>query len=145
MIKRVLLAVTLSATIHTQASAESWLCIADMSSGLSYNKARGQWEHAKFNVDGSRFIIKPSQGPNLKYEVHKFGNKSSFPEAFCAEGVNASGYLFCSTLFGQFKFNSKSLRYVKTYVAGFVEITPGGIHKEGEDTPNIEIGRCSKI
>jgi hypothetical protein len=65
--------------------------------------------------------------------------------AFCKGEPNSYGYLSCDALYGEFKFNTNNLRYIKTYIAGYGEVTAGGTVVEGDDTPYVEIGRCSKI
>lgn len=146
MLKRTIIAAILAITMPAQASAQSWLCIADMSTGFSYNKTLNKWEHTRFNVDDERLIIKPSTGTSRAYEVFEFGNTSNIAAATCGSAPNEYGFLFCDGLFGEFKFNSKNLRYVRTYIAGYVEILPDNLFsKEGNDTPNIEIGKCSPI
>ena len=143
---RVLIGMVLAALLPTQASAATWLCIPDMASGLSYNTTLRKWGHAKFNVAGERFLVKESSVTDWEYEVREFGKESVIPDAWCPKGPNEYGYMFCDGMYGQFKLNTKNLRYLRTYLAGYVEITPDSdMIKEGENTPFIEIGKCSKI
>lgn len=146
MLKRAIICALLALSIPAQASAESWLCIADMSTGFSADKTTKIWRQANFRVSDKRVIIKPSDNPSWKYEVNEFGKQSDLPAAWCKDGPNDYGYLFCTSLFGEFKFNTINLRYLRTFLAGYVEITPSNtLIKEGENDPGIEIGRCSKI
>jgi hypothetical protein len=145
MPKRAMICAALAFAIPAQASAESWLCIADLSSGLIYRQGLNKWQTAVFDTEGKRFIIKPAVDSSQKYEVNEFGSTSKFPMAFCENGPNEYGYLFCKGLFSEFKFNTINQRYIRTYVAGYVEVVGGNDVKEGGDTPFIEIGKCSKI
>ena len=146
MLKRVIIAATLAVSVPAQASAESWLCIPDMSAGFSFNKASQSWQHTKFNIQDERLIIRVSNTASRKYEVNVFGKETSMPDYICKEGPNESGFLFCQGIFGEFKFNTENLRYIRVYMAGYIEMRQSSLFmKEGDDTPHIEIGKCSKI
>jgi hypothetical protein len=146
MLKKAIIAAIVLA-VPIQANAESWLCAGDLANGLAYNKANRTWEPTRFNAKDTKFIIRPSDHPTRKYEVNEFGKpEGPFPDYACKVEPNEAGYLFCSGLFGEFKFNTKNLRYIRVYLAGYIEIMPSNtLMAEGEDTPMIEIGRCSKI
>lgn len=73
MLKQAPIAAVLALTISTQASAETWLCIADTSSGLSFNKVTKKWVASNFSTDENRFVVKLSDDPNTIYEVNPFG------------------------------------------------------------------------
>lgn len=145
MLKPSVVCALLAFAAPVQASAESWLCITDMATGFSADKTTKIWTQANFKPVG-RYIIKPSTNPRWKYIVSKFGESEALPEATCNSGPNEYGYLNCEPGFGDFKFNSNNLRFIRTYIAGYVEI---GSHNkymtEGNDDPGIEIGRCSKL
>lgn len=146
MRKQALIAAALATAVPAQASAESWLCIADMATGFKYNSVLKRWDEASFNVAESRYIIRPSRNPAWKYEVTAFGKPTGAPEAWCKAEPSSYGYLLCNSYFGEFKFNTGNLRYIKTYLAGYVEILPtNSLVVEGGDTPNMEIGKCSLL
>lgn len=128
----------------TQASAESWLCIADMTTGFGFDQTTQRWKEMSFSPTDSRFILKPSDNAEWAYVVSEFGS-STIPYATCDSGPTSYGFISCDAGFGEFKFNKINLRYVRTSVVGYAEITPTTPTKDGDDAPIIEIGRCSKI
>ena len=146
MLKRTILCAVLALSIPAQASAKSWLCIADMGTGFKFEKTTKEWRQVTFKVEKSRFIISATPEKQWAYEVKEFGKSSPYPDATCKNGFSEYGYLNCTGLFGSFKFNNKNLRYLATYLAGYVEIIPGSKNMiEGDDTPSMEIGRCSPL
>ncbi|GLJ00477.1 hypothetical protein Sbs19_42950 [Sphingobium sp. BS19] len=117
-----------------------------MATGFKYDIASKRWQNARFNASEQRLIIKPSTNPAWQYVVVEFGKPEGFPEATCKQLPNKYGFLFCDGIFGDFKFNTLNLRYIRSYLAGYVEITPNNrLSEEGGDTPNIEIGKCSQL
>ena len=134
----------LSLIIPSVASAESWLCIADMSTGFSFNSATRQWSIAKFNIADSRYLIASQEIKDYPYKVTKFGSNSLV--AMCKDGLTVGTFLSCNFLGSRFSFNSKTMRYMLSYEIGYINPTPGvNDMKEGDDTPFIEIGRCSPL
>ena len=145
MLKRAIIAAAMLA-VPVQASAESWLCIPDMATGFRYDKILRKWTQSTFQTDGERMIIKKASDPQVRYEVREFGKDDTLPLARCQKDFTEYGFLKCEGILSEFKFNKKNMRYIRTYLAGYVEIIPGNTFmKEGNDTPLIEIGRCSAI
>jgi hypothetical protein len=144
LLKSLLTAVSL--TVSPAANAESWLCIGDLATGFAFNKETRRWEITKFNTNDSRYIISSSQSKESPYLVRNFGSDSSFPLAFCKDGFSADTFLRCRGLVTDFSFNVKTMRYSYSYNVGYINPTPGvNDMKEGDDTPLIEIGRCSRL
>ncbi len=138
--------IALSLTIPAAANAESWLCIGDLATGFTFNKVAKRWEIAKFNTSDSRYIISPSQAKDTPYIVRNFGSDSGLPLAFCKDGFISEAFLRCRGLGTDFAFNVKTLRYSYSYNVGYINPTPGlNDMKEGDDTPLMEIGRCSRL
>ncbi len=135
------------AAVPTPAFAESWLCLTDKSTGFRYNAATKQWQSIDFRTGDDRYIIKPGTSKANVYEVRKFGDDTSIlPEAWCNQDFQAGTFLHCKGVFGEFKFNRKTGRFLKSYLAGYWTYAPG-VNKtdEGGDTPSIDIGICSAI
>jgi hypothetical protein len=131
--------------IPAQASAQTWLCIADMTTGFGFDKTTKRWKETSYSPEESRYIVTPSNKPEWEYLVMEFGSDDTIPYATCRDGPTRYGFISCDALFGEFKFNKNNLRYVRTSVVGYAEITPTTPTKDGDDAPVIEIGRCSKI
>ncbi len=146
MQKRGIICATLALSIPAQASAESWLCIPDLATGFKYDAGTKQWREATFKTEGDRYIIKAADDGKNAYVITEFGDPSTIPNAWCENDINDGGYLFCKGIFTEFKFNKNNLRFLQTYHGGYIEIQPSNkFMKEGDDTPLISIGRCSKI
>lgn len=127
--------------------AESYVCIADKSTGFKYNQKTQQWEYARFRTDTKYLIRKADQNILLekffKMVVVKFGEKSS--EFSCKEGINEGGLLICNSHSGQFKFNNLSLRFLRSWMYGYYNNGYGKSPDKDSATPFLEIGTCTKM
>src|SRR5437667_3621850 len=94
------------------ASAEQYLCVAEKSSGFSFDARTGSWNGTTFRTD-AKYLIAPSKEPGHAFQVTQIGE--SYPWANCREGFNKAGYLFCQALGGEFKFNKKNGRFLNVY------------------------------
>lgn len=113
-----------------------YVCIADKAVGFSFDAYSKSWNHANFKVSDSKFVLSKN---NANWQWKKMGE--SYPIS-CGE-FNEYGYIRCDSGFTQVSFNKKNLRYMKSYLVGYVNAGIAG--KEGEDTPLLEIGKCSPI
>ncbi|MDM7950090.1 hypothetical protein [Hydrogenophaga sp.] len=130
-------------------AATSYLCVADKATGMGFDKASGVWEVRTFRADSKYLVSEATEREEAiyaaKWLVKKMG--SSSPTLLCPEGFSEIGFLFCENL-GEFKFNRKSGRYLRSYTMGYFNDMPGKagpLRAEGDDTPAIEIGKCSPI
>lgn len=128
-------------------AGESYLCIADMATGFSYNKTIDKWEIAKFNVDDSKYVVSKSNLKGYVWEIKKIGD--SEPISWCKEDINDGGYLHCEG-FEYFKMNIRNLRFMSVYMIGYIndnikENNGSFIFKEGGNTPSMQIGKCSPL
>jgi len=123
-------------------AAEQYLCVTEQASGFQYDAPRKAWRHASFNVD-RKYIVALSREPGYAYQVTMLGKTS--PLGLCQEDFDAVGLLSCNVFMGHFKFNKHSGRFIYSYVYGYYNITPNNTsdETEGDDTPNLQIGRCS--
>jgi hypothetical protein len=125
------------------ANADNWLCIGEQSTG--FNLIGGAWERSGFNPQ--KYLIKPA-GDVVKYmenaavyQVHSFGNET--PLWICPDFTD--GLLDCygtGTRGNTFKYNPETGNFLTTTTMGYVETLKG---KVVEDTPLVEIGKCSKL
>jgi len=78
--------------------------------------------------------------------VKKIGQ--TLPTYTCLEDFSKQGQIYCRG-FGEFKFNRENGRFLRTYTLGYYNDTPGKpdsfFGAEGENTPAVEIGKCSPI
>lgn len=126
------------AILTNGANAQSYLCVADQSTGFRYDASSKSWLNAKFKTD-DKFLVKPSTEEGFKYEVSQFG--LSAPLFSCRNEFNSVGTMACFGLFGEFRVNSKTLRFLSTYMVGYY--TPNG--DTNDNTPHIQIGTCTKM
>jgi len=130
-------------------NAESYLCITEHSTGFKYNKNTKEWASVKFKTD-SKYIV--SRAPNnklyedYKWVVQKHGTKSI--PIWCEKDFSDNGFISCADIIGmtEFEMNNESLRFHTFYSVGYV-LTQKQIDEsaDGGDTPNIEIGKCSRL
>lgn len=146
MRKATILAVSLS-VIASPASAETWLCLAEKATGFGYDAASKEWKSADFGTARDRYIVKPSPNKEWVYEVRRFGTATTLlPDAWCKADFAAGTFLHCTGVLAEFKFNRKTGRFLKSYLAGYWSYAPGvNATQEGADTPTIEIGTCSAV
>ena len=136
-------------TFSMQSTADNWLCIRDKATGFSLKN--GSWNSTDFKV-GKKYIIKDASERNKSvsgsvYQVHEFGD--DIPDWICGDFQNdgvAKGMLVCDGYFiagNTFKYNPSTGHFLATHTAGFVYTWDDG--RVVEDTPIIEIGKCSKL
>ena len=121
-------------------ASETYLCIADKSTGFRFNKQSKTYEPTNFNVSESKYILKNN---NNTWEWTDFGETFST----CSGSFNTSGVFRCD-LFETIIFNKNNLRYVKTAFFGYTIVGAQmgkSVIKDGENSPFIEIGKCSSM
>lgn len=124
------------------AAIEGYFCVADISSGFSYNDVSKKWVISSFNVDDAKYMLRPSKNPAFKWEVIKIGDPVSM--IVCVEEFNEYGYLNCRGIH-EFRFNKKTSRFLMAYLFGYYLLPEQtGIYK-GSNNPYIEIGKCSPM
>lgn len=132
------------------AHAESYFCTTTMQAGLTYDKATKQWSSARFVAKAKLVLRRPnadedklSGTPKPLWIVVKHGANDLIPAAWCPKDFDEDN-LYCQGIGTEFKFNRKKLRFLTTYEVGYWSWIEG-ISKEGEDTPAIGGGPCSRI
>lgn len=128
-------------------AVDSYLCVGDLATGFKYNKTRDKWEITKFNVDDSKYVVSRSKLENFVWEIKEIG--VSKPSSWCKEDFNEHGHLYCQGL-RHFIMNRENLRFIMAdmigYFFGTLKDEKGKIIiKEGDGSPNIEIGKCSPL
>ncbi|TIU80480.1 MAG: hypothetical protein E5W13_03095 [Mesorhizobium sp.] len=144
--------------------AGSYLCVGSASGGIKFEAASKKWVPATFNVSDSKFVVAVRSG-SIK-EIPVFGMRVQAMQyqisirPFGSDGrgcgvssrmleldiepprlsIFPSGRVQCSSSLEDYDFNFGDLRYLRVYPVGFID---------GQDndrnTPNIEIGTCSRI
>jgi len=128
----VLLFMFLSGTVHSQVKT-TFLCVSSDSIGYTY-KSKGSWEPAFFQKnEPAKYLIKYE---NLDWTWTKFGETRYLP---CNKPELTTGDVVCPNNLGQFVFNIQSMRFIRSYLSGYVS------GDEKSNTPSITIGKCSPI
>ena len=140
---RYLLSFLTAALMSLNAGAsDSYLCVADLTTGFAFDSAKKQWGSAMFRSEKKLVVAKAQQKP-YAWEVKEVGD--SRPGATCAQDFKEAGNLFCSGVF-DLRFNSRKLRFLYVYPIGYwSDDDKGGPSREGDNTPALAIGKCSVI
>lgn len=135
-------ALVLLSVFATVASADPWLCITEQSTGFVFKN--GKWEQGRFTVEDRKYILRKLTKSDFYYRGNnKYGLflvGADLAGTPCGD-PSISGSIFCADFSGQFKFSTKSGRFLMTYTGGYWD---SSVDKESH-TPLISIGRCSKI
>jgi len=123
-------------------AGDSYLCVADLTTGFSFDNARKKWTSADFRSEKKLVIARAKQKP-YAWEVKEMGD--SRPGATCEQDFNEAGNLFCTGIF-DIRFNSRKLRFLYVYPIGYwSDDDKSGVSREGANTPALAIGKCRAI
>jgi len=127
---------------ETAHSPEQYLCVADKSTGFGYNNRSKEWGVRSFVTD-KKYLISPTSSPTKRFLITQVGEKT--PTGFCEDGFNDAGFLLCTMIAGEFKFNRNTGRFLLSYLYGYftVGLEAPPTTDENSDTPYLEIGKCS--
>lgn len=126
----------------TRASSHSSLCIADLSTGFSWNGS--EWQHARFNVKDDRFLIEetdPTTNYGYNYVVKQIGSKETANQCKRERLLNSaemSSRIVCGGQHIGFLMDTKTLRFQQIYGGSF-------LNGDGTNTPSLTIGKCSEL
>jgi hypothetical protein len=109
----------------------SYLCMPDEASGFRFNPYQKSWEPVIFKVAQEKILLKKS---DRGWEWVKFGHKYG---SLCKEMDKS---LQCDIYVGEVLLNRNTLRYIETYMIGYVNGSDNN-----DNTPFIAIGRCTPL
>lgn len=150
---RLVLASVLPACAFGAGEPESYVCVADVAAGLKFDPTTKTWSGGEF-VSTHKVVLKRAP-PRLAtqgfvWAVWQTGS-DGLPEYGCKMDFDERGFLYCAG-FGEFRFNKTNLRFVSTYIYGYVDDGLPGIDPltervrvEGQDTPVVRAGKCSPL
>ncbi|MEO8377895.1 MAG: hypothetical protein ABI579_09515 [Candidatus Sumerlaeota bacterium] len=127
---------------------ESYVCATEFAGGLVFDAGTKKWHGGAFQPD-AKYVISNSQGDDGEARTERVVRNAGEKEIsyWCEKDFNETGYLFCRNAFGVFRFNKQNLRFMSTYMVGYVTDgiqNSGGLeNKEGDNTPIIRGGVCS--
>jgi hypothetical protein len=137
-----LFALVILSMLATVASADPWLCITEQTTGFVFKN--GNWEPGRFTVEDRKYILRKLTEADFYYRGdNRYGLfllGTDLVGTPCGD-PSISGNIFCEDHAGQFKFSTKSGRFLMTYMSGYWDSTAD----DKSHTPLISIGRCSKI
>ncbi len=119
--------------VNNANAQEGYLCVSEAAGGVSYEKNINKWKGTVFRTKNDKILI---TNKNNKWIMKQF---DSTIENDC-NAPNEIGVMRCNNLFGTFIFNTKTRRYLSTYIAGYID----GVDNN-DNTPSIEIGICTKL
>ena len=124
------------------AVGEQYLCVPEHSTGFSYDNVQKEWKNTNFTADG-KYVIAKADETKHAWQVTEIGETSS--SFRCESDFTEYGYLRCSGIGGEFNFNKRNGRFLRSYLIGYYTVIPevNQGKDEGSDTPLIGIGKCS--
>jgi hypothetical protein len=139
--KNITIALTAALTLLATpvSSEERYLCETVTSGGVRYDTTSKEWVGTRFKTTKSLIISKPTDGGPYEgraFVVTKLG--TSYASGSCAKPFDSEGNLKCGMLFGELLFNKNTMRFLSTYMFGYLD----GIDNN-DNTPAISIGVCS--
>jgi len=146
----ILIAIVLFSCMSSLSFAtDSYICVADKSTGFAFDKISKSWMSANFNVHEGKYLISRVKKRDA-WEVKNVGQKNAL--IWCKNGFSESGELQCKGPVSFFKMSKKTLRYIMFYTAGYWneprKAWDGNntiTMEEGDNTPNVQIGKCSPM
>ncbi len=137
-----LFALVILSMLATAASADPWLCTTEQTTGFVFKK--DNWEPGRFTVEDRKYILRRLTEGDFYYRgENRYGLfllGTDLVGTPCSE-PSISGNIFCEDYVGQFKFSTRSGRFLMTYMSGYWD----SIADDKSHTPLISIGRCAKI
>jgi hypothetical protein len=120
---------------------DKYICLGEHMAGFTYNTSSKSWESAEFKAV-SHYVISTSEDEIYPFTVSTVGDDC---ELFrCREGFTDAGFLYCQGTGGEFRFNRKNKRFLRTYPFGYIVVLPEWkVTDEESHSPFIEIGTCT--
>lgn len=128
---------------QTAAAPQPWLCVPDQAVGFAFEPSSKSWAQRRFRVSDDKYLIRGSErtnafGGKARWEISKFGNQE--PLFLCYTDPSFP-LLDCSQYNNTFILNKNTMRFQYYFSGSYLR----GFDKADEDTPYIEIGKCSPL
>ena len=131
-----LLSVSLILLCSGSVMAEEYLCSPEASGGLGYDKSTKSWNASSFDT-GRNYIVKLNDKDHPSYAATVTYPKETLPSYLCKEESSLNA-LVCNSFLGQLNFSMGTLRYIESYMFGYVQ---GKDNKY--NAPKVTVGTCS--
>ena len=120
--------------------ADSYLCIGEASGGVYFDEKTFEASGMAFKPTTKLIFRKEGSG----WIVSNFGEQNPLADCKNIKSGTEVAALECQYLQGTARFSFNYLRFIHIYEGGWT-----GPEKLGDvifrDTPNVEVGKCSKI
>jgi len=153
LIGALLLALSCGKAEAQEPKTEAYVCKVEFTGGLAYDAESKSWQSTTFQPKGKFiFRLKFVRTETEKIGLHGVNYEATVTEAgrnreiSCAGGKDKTtspdqdGTLDCTTALYQYRFNLKNNRFLRAYLAGYVN----GMN-ENSDTPGVSGGTCIKM
>lgn len=131
-----LLSVSLILLCSGSVMAEEYLCSPEASGGLGYDKRTKSWNASSFDT-GRNYIVKLNDKEHPSYAATVTYPNETLPSYLCKEESSVN-VLVCNSFLGQLNFSMGTLRYIESYMFGYVQ---GKDNKY--NAPKVTVGTCS--
>lgn len=134
--KRILFLVLATTITSAFAQDKTYLCIAELITGFSYEKQLKKWVQTKFLIENEKYVLKETKGT---FSAKQF---DGLTYSSC-ENLNANGFLNCKIGESELFFNINSKRFQVYVKQGYV-----GTSKATDEygfTPSLTIGTCTQL
>jgi hypothetical protein len=131
--------------------------VPEQAAGFYYKESIGDWESTKFNAESETFLITPVDKESVSEYFKKYEYKLKFlgeklATAYCDNTIDMTllpAVLYCAGKGEEYRFNKKSLRFIKINYVGYYNVLKDGIgvpktDKESNE-PNMVIEKCPPI
>ena len=116
--------------------AEEYMCTPEASGGLGYDKTERLWNVSSFDI-GRNYIVKLNDKEHPSYDATVTYLNETLPSYLCKEETTIN-VLVCNSFLGQLNFIKEELRYIESYMFGYVQ---GKDNKY--NAPKVTVGTCS--
>lgn len=129
------LVITLLELVMQPVAAEEakWLCLPIAATGFKWKD--GAWSESSFRVDQDKYIVSQRANPP-GYSVSELGEQQGTE----CKDIAGNGTILTCDWIEEWRINLSTLRYLRVYMAGFWN----GVDSS-DNTPLVEIGKCSKL
>jgi len=134
----VVLVLVLTLTSAPLNAGDRYLCVPQQAAGFSFDESLSRWKSINLVAEDVTFII--SKVTSSRSALAIVSAESNNEECRSKQGFVNTNEAYFECVFGEFRFNKSTGRFLRTYTAGYTD----GLDNQ-ENTPAIVIGRCSSF
>lgn len=134
------------------AADNTYLCITEAAGGVRFDSKQNKFVGSAFDIQNPKKILVKKENDG-KWTVKDFGSDIDSVWGKCTERKikNSLTAISCEVMFGRFGFSLTNLRFYQTYTIPALASSSDYANDEkvrklfDSNTPEIEVGACSKI